>query len=344
LDPAFGSLYFSRTYTKIYPGNPLIDTLQPYLISILDGDIIKFIVQTELGIAVPNINIDISKMVSGSKTLVASGITDSSGEFSTPLILASTYYFDLFYNGSQISKYSNFFLQINESKYYFTVSIEYDVNNYTSYPVTVLWVPGTEYLYGTSLLTQSITGLEVSYVDVNIVQYTGPDGNIKTVKAQARYDCTGSCSISQNIGLLINPDRNLPLYVELIIYRDNNTVLLHTGKRYKMQVTGTTDLLQLLFNARSSFGCEIVDVNGTGINPLDPRYPCAWTTVISIALAIFAIGGMIFTIKIINPYAMGMIGILVIIFFTIAGWFYWPLLFIFGILLVLGLYGKRGSE
>ena len=345
LDPAAGSLYFPRTYTKSYPGNPLTDTLQPYLIGIIDGDLIKFFVQNELGIAVPNITINISKLVNGAKTLVTSGVTDSSGEFSSALVVAATYYFDLYANGKLLAPEDFFYLQINESSYYFTIGVGYDVNDYAPLPVSISWNPPTEYLYSQTILTQNISGTGIAYANVNIYQFND-DGNVKITKYTNFYDCAGSCIISQDIGLMVAPDVNKPFFVDVNLYSDNNILGYSTTKRYKFQVQGAVDLLQLLFNVRRSFGCMIEQTDGTpfpgGI--LDYNYPCAWTTILSILLAIFAVGGMIFTIKIINPYAMGMVGGFVLIFFAMAGWFYWPLLFVIGILLILGVYGRRGSE
>ena len=104
-------------------------------------------------------------------------------------------------------------------------------------------------------------------------------------------------------------------------------------KRYTPKIIGGVDILQLFVNAKKDFGC-----------PQTWDSICPWTSIVALLLSIFAVGGIIYMIKIVNPFAMAGVAAVVLIFFTIVGWFYWPLLALLGIVLVFGLFGRRGSE
>ena len=123
------------------------------------------------------------------------------------------------------------------------------------------------------------------------------------------------------------------------VFYDNNVNNAVFTKRY-MQQTAGVDLLQLFVNARDDFGCTST-LGPLGIVGLDPCFP---TVIITILIAILAAGGVMMATRIMNPMAGLLIGGIVIVFFTLTGWFYWPLIFIFGIIAVFGAMGRKVSR
>lgn len=94
--------YFSRTYAKQYLGNPLTDTLQPYLVSTTTG-LLSTINTVDVATLLPvsSITIKIYKFISGSgRTYVEQVITDSKGQALVLLVLNNAYSFEIYQNDS----------------------------------------------------------------------------------------------------------------------------------------------------------------------------------------------------------------------------------------------------
>jgi len=327
------NIYFMRVYAQQFVGNPLTASLQPFLISNLDGANITFITTNQLGFAIPGITIAVSKIINNTKTLISSGVTDSSGEYATNLGITAPYLFDLSVNGIQISP-SSFNLQIIESKYYFTINtFSYPIDANSSYPITVLWNPSTEYVYTAASLTQKIAGLNVNFVKVIIYQFTDSNNTGRVDRNIYYFNCPRSCIINQILADVNGLDRNYPFYVDVNVYADANLIYERFTKLYRLPTVGGVNLMQLFVNAKRSFGCSPT-----------PESICPWTIIATLLIAIIAMGAVMYALKIFNPFAMAIVGSIVVVFFTIAGWFFWPLLIPLALVLVFGLFGRRGSE
>jgi len=101
--------YFPRTYAKTYPGNPLTDTLQPYLVSKTTGLLTTInVVNARTNLAISGITIKVYKYIGGlGRTFVEQLVSDSKGQAISLLVLGGEYEFEV-YNGSTFIKTYNF--------------------------------------------------------------------------------------------------------------------------------------------------------------------------------------------------------------------------------------------
>lgn len=100
--------YFSRNYTAIYTGNPLVDTLQPYLVPISTGLLTTIYTKDAFtSKPVPNILVKVYKNLPLiGNTLVEQVITDDKGQAITLLILSDSYQLKVYQSGVLIDTYN----------------------------------------------------------------------------------------------------------------------------------------------------------------------------------------------------------------------------------------------
>lgn len=115
--------YFPRSYAKTYPGNPLTDTLQPYLVSETTGLLTTInAISATTNQPLENITFKVYKYISGlGRTYVEQLSTDSKGQALSLLVLGSDYEFEA-YNGSILLK--NFPITATSSTIFFILSLE----------------------------------------------------------------------------------------------------------------------------------------------------------------------------------------------------------------------------
>ena len=96
--------YFSRTYAKQYPGNPLIDTLQPYLVDITTGLLTTIrTVSAYNNQPYTGVQIKVYQFIGGlGRTYVEEVVTDYKGEALTLLITGDSYEFEIYIDGVYI--------------------------------------------------------------------------------------------------------------------------------------------------------------------------------------------------------------------------------------------------
>ncbi len=100
--------YFQRTYSKIYPGNPLTDTLQPYLVKTTTGLLTTITTKNAItNTNISGITIKIYKFISGQgRTLVEQVTTDNKGQAISLLVLGSEYEFECYSGATFIKTYT----------------------------------------------------------------------------------------------------------------------------------------------------------------------------------------------------------------------------------------------
>ena len=331
-------VYFERTYSSTgfdIDGNQGFYQLQPYLVSSDDGEVIKFITKTPAGLEVPNVSINIFKNTGAGRVLFGSLITDYAGVASMALVAGEEYELDIYYNGQKISN-DDFVLEITDTTYYITINT---LNYISDIPIinvaTVLFTPGTEYLQDSATyIKQTIDAKQAAWVDINVWQWRF---DINHTEAYEVMSATTYCNTTcDNTFLLTDPDfnRSLPLYVRVVVKTDSNSVTQTFSMRYITseygESTGGIDLFGLFINAKADFGC---DATWESFCPL--------TIIISILVAIFAVGGLMFKFGFQNPMGMSIIAGGILVFATAVGWFHVAGLIIIALLVIAGQAGKE---
>lgn len=167
--------YFARTYAKQYPGNPLTDTLQPYLIPIDTGLLTTITTKSSLtNQIVPNITIKIYKFISGTgRTLVEQVITDDKGQALILLQLNSEYEFETYSDAEFIKTFT---ITATSSQIFLMLPIESDFEPTEPSGFTATFTPNntgiTKINVGNAVFTQTINNFgSISYtVTSQIIQ------------------------------------------------------------------------------------------------------------------------------------------------------------------------------
>ncbi len=98
--------YFERTYYRSYRGNPLTDTLQPYLISVANGFFTTITTYDSQNYkTLPGVTIEVYKDLPGGRTLVEEIITDDKGQGLILTLLNNQYEFDTYYDSNFIKTF-----------------------------------------------------------------------------------------------------------------------------------------------------------------------------------------------------------------------------------------------
>jgi len=331
-------VYFERIYSSTgfgMDGNQGFYQLQPYLVSSDDGEVIKFITKTPAGLEIPNVTINIFKNTGAGRILFGSLITDYSGVATIALVASEEYEFDIYFNGQKVSA-DDFTIQISSTTYYITINtLDYISDIPIINVASVTFNPGIEYLQDSeTFITQTIDAKQTAWVDINVYQFLFDNNNTGEYEiiSTTTY-CDTTCD---NSFLLTNPDINRyrAIYVNVKVKTDSNSVIQQFNKRYitseYAESTGGMDLFGLFINAKADFGCE----------PTWESF-CPLTIIISILIAIMAVGGLMFKFGMNNPMGMSVIAGGILVFATAVGWFHIVGLIVIGLLLIAGQAGKE---
>lgn len=182
--------YFQRTYSKIYPGNPLTDTLQPYLVKTTTGLLTTITTKNAItNTNISGITIKIYKFISGQgRTLVEQVTTDNKGQAISLLVLGSEYEFECYSGATFIKTYS---ITATSSTIFIYLQPTTDTPETTPSGFAVKYTPTYSGLNKLNVGTQVFTqtgfnnyGVSVTYTS-QIIQggilssqsYTGSDAN-----------------------------------------------------------------------------------------------------------------------------------------------------------------------
>ncbi len=300
--------YFKRKWSKIYQGNPLTDTLQPYLVNADDGIAVKFVFQDPKRDSIENIIINIYKNVGGVKTLISSGASDVTGNALFFLIAGDKYWLDFTYNGAVIFETQNY--SVTSSTVYWTINLATrEIKTIDGKFITVGFNPIQDYiLKNATNISYKVTasGLNRTRAEFYIIQ----DGN-KIITYTRDAPCTTPCTVTIPI-----EDLNITLgnkvYLDLNVYIDSNNYIFNYKKTWSYGTTSNIDTHDLFVKARTDFGCTT-----------DTMWPCPLTSIVSIIIMILLIGSMVFTFNFVNPKGLLVAGLGILAVFTYLGWFWW---------------------
>ena len=300
--------YFKRKWSKIYQGNPLTDTLQPYLVNADDGIAVKFVFQDPKRDSIENIIINIYKNVGGVKTLISSGASDVTGNALFFLIAGEKYMLDFTYNGAVIFETQNY--SVTSSTVYWTINLATrEIKTIDGKFITVGFNPIQDYiLKNATNISYKVTasGLNRTRAEFYIIQ----DGN-KIITYTRDAPCTTPCTVTIPI-----EDLNITLgnkvYLDLNVYIDSNNYIFNYKKTWSYGTTSNIDTHDLFVKARTDFGCTT-----------DTMWPCPLTSIVSIIIMILLIGSMVFTFNFVNPKGLLVAGLGILAVFTYLGWFWW---------------------
>ena len=300
--------YFKRKWSKIYQGNPLTDTLQPYLVNADDGIAVKFVFQDPKRDSIENIIINIYKNVGGVKTLISSGASDVTGNALFFLIAGDKYWLEFTYDGIIIFETQNY--TVTSSTVYWTINLATrEIKTIDGKFITVGFNPIQDYiLKNATNISYKVTasGLNRTRAEFYIIQ----DGN-KIITYTRDAPCTTPCTVTIPI-----EDLNITLgnkvYLDLNVYIDSNNYIFNYKKTWSYGTTSNIDTHDLFVKARTDFGCTT-----------DTMWPCPLTSIVSIIIMILLIGSMVFTFNFVNPKGLLVAGLGILAVFTYVGWFWW---------------------
>jgi len=271
--------YFPRTYAKTYPGNPLTDTIQPYLVSKSTGLLTTInVVSSTTNQPIENITFKVYKYIGGlGRTYVEQINTDSKGQALSLLVLGQSYEFEAYYNGEFLKTFN---ITAISTSIWFIITLSEEV--ITSPEGSGL---SSKFSPGASIVKQSV-GTQT----FNQILYNNGDKNLYIVSTIKQNGLNLSApqtylgSSDKNFTYTINwSDINLGTITQtMTVYQDGNiyiftqNIIINSGFGYDYSpLDGLTNGL------RSDFECDP--------NLLIPCYPLLVLAVlISIALVIWA--------------------------------------------------------
>lgn len=299
--------YFKRRWSKLYTGNPLTDTLQPYLLSADDGIAVKFVFQDPKRDSIQNIIVNIYKNIGGVKTLISNGDSDVTGNALFFLIAGDKYWLDFTYNGVVIFETQNY--SVTSSVVYWTLNlVTGDIQGVDGSFINLVWNPVTDFISKEATsIGYKVNGSKVNFTTINLYTLNGTDKNIF-------YSTGGVCNTSCTTTIL---KTNIPyttgtIYADVNVYTDTNAYVFTYTKKWVVGTKSNIDTQNLFINARLDFGCST-----------DPLLPCPLTTILSVVLMIILLGGMVFSFNFVNPKGLLIAGLGILAVFTYLGWFWW---------------------
>ncbi len=300
--------YFKRKWSKIYQGNPLTDTLQPYLVNADDGIAVKFVFQDPKRDSIENIIINIYKNVGGVKTLISSGASDVTGNALFFLIAGDKYWLEFTYNGIIIFETQNY--TVTSSTVYWTINLSTrEIKTIDGTFINVIFNPIQDYiLKDATSISYKITasGLNRTRAEFYVLE----DGN-KVITYTRDASCTTPCTVTIPITDL-NISIGDKVYLDLNVYIDSNNYVFSYKKAWSYGTTSNIDTHDLFVKARTDFGCST-----------DTMLPCPLTSIVSIVIMILLLGSMVFTFNFVNPKGLLVAGVGILAVFTYLGWFWW---------------------
>jgi hypothetical protein len=234
--------YFPRTYAKTYPGNPLTDTLQPYLVSESTGLLTTInAISATTNQPLEGITFRVYKYISGlGRTFVEQLTTDSKGQALSLLVLGDSYEFEA-YNGSVLLK--NFPITATSSTIFFVLSL------------------------GSEVITQpGNSGFSSKFTPGNIInlETIGSQGFSQTLYNFGDENITIASTIKQNGANLAAPQNYSGSSNKTFTYTVAWASIVKGTIIQKMVVT-TSDGNVYTFDQN----IQVIESYGTGYNPID---------------------------------------------------------------------------
>jgi len=326
--------YFARTYAKQYPGNPLTDTLQPYLVSTATGLLTTVNTVNSLNLLpVSSINIKIYKFISGlGRTYVEEITTDDKGQSLILLVLNDDYEFEIYQSGSFLRTDT---INATSNTIYVKIPITIGDRNFTYYSIDTNFLPKRSRLitsdanlrqtttlhnYGTSTATFNTIKIWATNTDRNGIAGNDLNLYIRIFNSPANpfVNNIGINTTTKKVdGNSYDTNGLLKVYV-LVTASDGNTQL--------------TTYTYSLPNPRSLYEGLSVDVKGFfGCSSTDPLTPCPGLLLIALFLSIiFTIGLAIET----GYGSMEAMGIMFLVFMGLFTFFEYVPYLLYGIMIV----------
>jgi len=306
------TLYSARVYTRAYTGLETEDTIKPFLLTTEESSSVKFVIQDEYRSNIPNVKIEVYKIISGEEQMVSSVISDATGTGLFWLRAGDQYGIKMYYNEILVYETGNYVVKSPTTYFYLNlqsmtvIDPEVDLIITTFKPLIDYLAPSVE------TLEFSIDGTNVT--GYYIQSYYRLDNNAYAPRTYTYngelITCNASCEGTVNISTL-NLDANI-FFLELIIV--SSDINHSVTKRYYKPTSPAMNLFILFGNARLDFGC-----------PTDPLVPCGLTMLTSIVLSIMIVGGLAFKFGIASPTGMIIIALAILGVMTLVSWFYLPL-------------------
>lgn len=234
--------YFPRTYAKTYPGNPLTDTLQPYLVLEATGLLTTInAISATTNQPLEGITFKVYKYISGlGRTFVEQLTTDSKGQALSLLVLGDSYEFEA-YNGSVLLK--NFPITATSSTIFFVLSL------------------------GSEVITQpGNSGFSSKFTPGNIInlETIGSQGFSQTLYNFGDKNITIASTITQNGVNLAAPQNYSGSSDKTFTYTVAWAGIVKGTIIQRMVVT-TSDGNVYIFDQN----IQVIESYGTGYNPID---------------------------------------------------------------------------
>lgn len=323
-------LYVDRVYDLWLNGLLTTYTLQPYLLLTADASAITMLVKNEFNSSVQDILIKVYKQIGGTKTLIASRYSSVTGSAVFYLIAGDKYELELLYEDTVLFSTDNYLVANSTIYFYLNSLTNYLLSTDFGNKATVEFLPYLENLIaGNNVLTQNVSQTDLNFVIVRLYNYV--DNNYAADKNYfytTSANCNESCSFTQDL-TTIGFDNNNFFWVEVTAYTDANGSKSTLSRKYLWNFTQGINLVNLLTNIRSDFGCST-----------NPVLPCGLSTIVAIILSVVAVGLLIMFTGQVNPLGLSVAALIILGFFAYVGWFYWVIYIVLVMVILVGGVGK----
>jgi hypothetical protein len=286
--------YAARTYAKSYKGNPLTDSLQPYLVPTSDSVTKKLYTLNKTTLApISGIVIKIYRNLPEGRTYIEQVTTDSAGISPVSLTLGSTYEFELYQSG--VLKGTETSIITNDEALYFYLETQSDWNTTAPGIVNILFSPSHSFFYeaeqGKGTISQiiTVTGGTIQYIRIYIRHIDVNFGDSNIVLYNTIITTTGSYTNDLNLLTLGCGDSNcLTGHFLVEVWVNNGDKNTYAFINYYPNDGSQFNILEFLRkDIRQYFGgCQV----GEEIDWLTPC-PTLLLIAIMVSLVLLVVGG-----------------------------------------------------
>jgi hypothetical protein len=319
--------YFSRTYSKSYKGNPLTDTLQPYLIDITEGVLTTLrTVSGYTNVPYPAVTIKVYSMDSAlGRLYVEEVVTDSKGEALTMLITNNNYEFEVYIAGNYIATYTikatsaTIYIKVNDVSWTKPV-LGSDAFSITNTPLNGVLFSTDTNLVQTIYITKAGSTITISSIHFYLVNtdVNGTSGNDQNllhivVSYPNQNQISNGFIVNSSLKTIngVTYDNNGYFLIKIdIVTSDGN---YSTTIMYK-PVAGFEALYYIGPGARTFFGCS------TGTDVFGYPLVCPTMLLMALFIALIITIGLAMEMGFTNMGALGAIFLLILGVFTYLTW------------------------
>ncbi len=311
IDTNTPALFNSRVYAFTFPTAQATENLQPYLPPV-DASILTTVktAQFENLIPIPNVRLKVFKDLAGGRTLIHDTVTDGKGETSIPFIVADIYEIEVIVDGVIIFTEAYIATATTNEHFIFISSTgEVVPPNPLTIP-NVQFTPAQKHFNTVDINLGVIVSTELSNIASIEFFITNNDFNVFDGGIDSSAPADGNTYLVRMINLQDVSDNNFPFVsTVIVILVDGNRFIFSAS--YTIKPNPDNPLNILIYDMRTSFGCDIDNLNST----------CSGLMFVAFFIILFVVAGFaIGTRGATGGVGLALIGLILTMFFVFIMW------------------------